>query len=122
MPTITITSSVLAALILGIGIGYFIRQFVASQRKSSIEARLKKLAEDTRAQAKELLIEAKEKAAKTLDEAKAEERERLKEVRRQDVRLIERETAIDRRAEETGRKEKETEARIEKVKGIKAEW
>ena len=122
MPTITITGSVLAAIILGIGIGYFIRQFVAAQRKSSIEARLKKLTEDTRAQAKETLIEAKEKAARVMEESKHEERERLKEIRRLEERLIERETAADRRVEEIGRKEKETEARIEKVKTVKAEW
>lgn len=122
MPTITITGSVLAALILGIGAGYFIRQFVASQRKSSIEGKLRQLIEDSRREAKETLIQAKEKAAKVMEEAKNDERERLKEIRRLEERLMEREGAADRRIEEVGRKEKETEARIEKVKAVKAEW
>ena len=112
----------LATLAGGIGIGYFIRQFVASQRASSIEARLKKLAEQARAEAKETLLDAKEKAAKVLEEGKAEERERSKEIRRLEERLIERENAIDRRMEEARKKEHEAEERIEKVKAIKIEW
>ena len=50
----------------GIGLGYLIRQFVAQQRKSSIEARLRKLIEDSRTEAKETLLYAKEKSAKVI--------------------------------------------------------
>ncbi|MBI3442817.1 MAG: ribonuclease Y [Candidatus Sungbacteria bacterium] len=105
----------------GIGLGYLIRQLVAQQRKSSIEAKLRRLIEDSRAEAKETLLDAKEKAAKVLDEAKQEERERLTQVRRLDERLIERETGIDRRASEFDKREKEVEERIERVKAVKAE-
>src|SRR3989338_8420540 len=98
----------------GVGMGYYIRRLVAASRMSSIEARLKKLVEDSKREAKDLLIEAKEKAAKTLDEAKNEERERQKEIRRLEERLIERETSSDRRMDEVQRKEKDTETRIEK--------
>lgn len=110
------------ALLLGAGIGYVIRQLVASQRASSIEARLKKLVEDARAEAKETLFAAKEKTAKILENAQVEERDRLKEIRRLEERLLERESAIDRRTEDARKKERETEERIEKVKAIKTEW
>ncbi len=105
----------------GVGLGYLVRQLIAQQRKSSIEAKLKKLIEDSRAEAKEILLEAKEKAAHTLDEAKQEEKERVREVRRLEDRLMERETGIDRRAEDLTRKEKDLEERIERVKVIKQE-
>ncbi len=108
--------------LVGAGIGYLIRQFVAANRASSIEARLKKLVEDARTEAKETLFAAKEKTAKILEDAKMEERDRLKEIRRLEERLIEREGAIDQRGEETRKKEREAEERIEKVKIIKAEW
>ena len=55
------------SLTIGIGIGYLIRQLIASSRRSSIEARLKKLVEDSKVEAKETLLEAKEKAAKIFD-------------------------------------------------------
>jgi len=107
---------------IGVGIGYLIRQFVAANRASSIEARLKKLVEDAKTEAKESLLGAKEKAAKILEDVKVEERDRLKEIRRLEERLIERESAIDRRGEEARKKEHEAEERIERVKTLKAEW
>ncbi len=110
-------------LVLGVGlvIGYFARQLVAQQRIHSVEAKLKKLIEDSRADAKELLLEAKEKAAHVLEEAKQEEKERLKELRRLEERLIDREASIDKRGQTTERHEKELEERIEKVKAVKAD-
>lgn len=110
------------ALLAGAGIGYFIRQLVAAQRTSSVETKLKKLIEDARTEAKETLLDAKEKTAKILEDAKAEERESTREVRRLEERLIERESAIDRRVEDARKKEYEAEERIEKVKALKTEW
>lgn len=115
-------ASIAAFFAAGVGLGYILRRLVAQSRMSSIEARLKRMAEDARREAKETLIEAKEKAAKTLEEAKNEERERLKEVRRQEERLLGRETAADKRMEDARRLEKDAEVRIEKVKAVKAEW
>ncbi len=106
---------------LGIGLGYFIRQLVAQQRKSSIEAKLKRLVEDSKAEAKELMLEAKEKAAKILEEAKLEERERISQIRKLEERLLERETSVDKRSRDFERKEEELEKKIEKVKEIKVE-
>jgi len=120
--TLLIGAGTLVVLGAGIGLGYLIRQLIAQQRKSSIEAKLKKLIEDSRAEAKETLLDAKEKAAKVLDEAKQEEKERTREVRRMEERLMEREATTDQRREDLGRKEKELEERIERVKTLKAEY
>lgn len=108
-------------LVGGIGLGYFIRQVVARQRKSSIEARLKKLVDDSKAESKEILIGAKEKAAKILDEAKGEEKEHLQQLRKLEERLSGREAALDKRVGDFERKENEFVERVEKVKAIKAE-
>lgn len=118
---ITLLAGGMLLLGVGIGLGYFIRQLIAQQRKSSIESKLKKLIEDSRSEAKETLFEAKEKAAKILDEAKHEEKERLGQLRRLEERLMEREAGIDRRISEFEKKEKELEERIEKVKAIKSD-
>ena len=107
--------------IAGIAIGYYVRQIIARQRKSSIEAKLKKLIEDSKAEAKNALLEAKEKAAKILDEAKQEEKEHLSRTRRLEERFLEREAGFDRRMSDFERKEKEFEERVERVKAIKAE-
>lgn len=109
------------ALILGVAAGYFIRQFIAQQRKSSIEAKLRKLIEDSKQEAKEVEFNAKEKAAKILDEAKHEEKERLSQLRKLEERLLERETAVDKRINDFERKEKEVDDQIAKVKAVKVE-
>lgn len=110
-----------ALVVIGGGIGYFIRQMVAQQRKSSIEAKLRKLIEDSKTQAKEILLEAKERSAKVLDETKREEKDRTSQIRRLEERLIEREAAVDRRVQSFETKEKEFEARVERVRAIKEE-
>ena len=105
----------------GIGLGYFIRQLVAQQRKSSIEAKLKKLIEDSKVEAKEILFDAKDKASKVLEEAKHEERERLGQIRKLEERLMERESVVDRRVEGFEKNERDLEGRIEKIKAVKSE-
>jgi len=105
----------------GIGVGYYIRQAIMQQRKSSIEAKLKKLVEDSKSTAKEIMLEAKEKAVKITEEVKKEEKERMTQLRRLEDRLIERESIIDKRAQQTDNKERDLEEKIEKVKAIKLE-
>lgn len=106
---------------IGVGLGYFIRQLVAQQRKSSIEARIKKLIEDSKADAKETMLAAKENAAKILDEAKKEEKERILQLRRMEERVVEKERTVDRRLGEFETKEKEFDGRVEKLKAVKLE-
>jgi len=112
-----------AVIIFGVGLilGYIIRQLVAQQRKSSLEAKLKKLIEDSKIEAKELMLEAKEKAAKILEEAKIEEKERLAQLRKLEERLIGREAGLDQKIAEVGKRERDLEEKIERVKAVKAE-
>ena len=110
-----------AVLVIGIVGGYFLRQAVAQRRKSSIEAKLRKFVEDSKAEAKEILFDAKEKAGKVSDEAKKDEKERLSQIRKLEERVLERETATDKRRADFEHKEKDLEDKIERLKGIKVE-
>ena len=128
----------LILLAVGVGLGYYIRQLLMQSRKSSIEARLKKLVEDSKTEAKEVMLDAKEKAAKILDEAKGEEKDRLVQVRKLEERLLEREGSVDRRVQQFEKKEKdlvvgidsaipqikEVEEKFEEITGTKdlGEW
>lgn len=110
-----------AVFVVGGGIGYFVRQMLAQQRKSSIEAKLKKLVEQTKQRAKEVELDAKEQATKILEDVKQEEKDRVGRLRRLEERLIERESTIDKRGEELETRNKKLEERIEKVRLIKQE-
>lgn len=118
--TILLLGAVVLILAGGVS-GYFVRQAIARSRKNSIEAKLKKLIDDSRAEAKEVLIDAKDKAVRILDEAKVEEKERLNQLRKSEERLDGREAALDRKIGEVEKKEKELEEKIERVKQIKVE-
>ena len=109
------------AAFLGIAIGYLLRQLIAAQQKSSAEARVKNLVEESKTEAKEILLDAKEKAAKIIDDAKHEEKDRVVQLRRLEERLIEREQMHDKRLKDSEQKEKELDERIEKVKTVKTE-
>ncbi|MEK9148034.1 MAG: ribonuclease Y [Patescibacteria group bacterium] len=109
------------ALAVGIGLGYFIRQKLAGARKNSVEAKIKKLLEDSRQETKEILIDAKAKAVKILEEAKEEEKEREREFKRSEERLREREALLDKKSVQLDEREEDFRARIERVREIKAE-
>ena len=120
-----ITSATIAAsaigIFAGVAAGYFLRQLIAAQKKSSVEERVKKLIDDSKTEAKEILLDAKERAAKAVEDAKNEEKERINQLRRLEERIIEREHSLDRRVKESEKKDKELEERIERVKAIKTE-
>ncbi len=109
------------ALLIGAGIGYFIRQYLGSARKNSIEAKLKKLLEDSKAQAKEILLEAKAKAVRVLEEVKEEEKERERAFKKDEGRLHEREALLDKRGLALDTREGELAEKIERVREIKVE-
>lgn len=123
--SIMFTATTIAAAsiggVVGILLGYLLRQLIAVQRKSSAEAKLKSLVENSKTEAKEILLDAKEKATKVIDDAKAEEKERLTQLRKLEERTIDREKTIDSRAKEVEKKDAELAERIERVKTIKAE-
>lgn len=65
-----ITLLVLATIILAVGafLGYFARQTIARRKVGTIEAKLAKLVEASKHEAKEILLRAKSKAVKVLED------------------------------------------------------
>ncbi|MBI2097085.1 MAG: ribonuclease Y [Candidatus Sungbacteria bacterium] len=123
MESIPLTLSVGAVLLIAVGtaLGYFIRQLVGKQRINSLELRTQKLIEDAKVEAKEILVEAKTEAVKIFEEAKKEEKNREQEIKRLQDRLENRESLLDRKILDIESREKDAEARIEKIKAVKTE-
>jgi len=123
MESISLTLSVGAVLLIavGAGLGYFIRQLVAKQRVNSLELRTQKLIEDAKVESKEILVEAKTEAVKILEEAKKEEKNREQEQKRLQDRLENREGLLDRKTTDVEEREKDVEARVEKIRAVKVE-
>src|SRR5258708_32213840 len=87
----------IVGVVVGGGIGYYLRQSLASKKIGSAEGRPEKILEDAKNKEKELLLEAKAKSIEIIEQAKKQE----EEFRGQIMRFEER---IDRREKELGEK------------------
>lgn len=90
----------LIGLLVGGGLGYFARLVLVKRRAGSLEARLDKLVERTKAEAEEQLLEAKKKAVEILEEAKSQEKEQQARLTKIEELLLKREESLERRAKE----------------------
>ena len=105
----------------GIGIGYLIRKKIAEMQAGTLENKLSMLIEQSKAEAKEILLKAKEESVKILEEAKREEKEREAQLSKQEQRLSHREDLVDKKFLEFERTGKELEQKAEKLKITEAE-
>lgn len=112
---------IFGALVLGILLGYIIRQSLAQKQANSIEAKLKVKIEKVKEEAKKLVLEAKEKADKILEEAREEEKKRKSQLTKLEERLLERESLLDKRQLDLDEKEKEIKTIYEKIQSLKSE-
>jgi len=108
-----------AILILGIFIGYLIRQNIVRRQIDSAEQKIKIQLEEAKTKAKEIILTAKDKAATILDDAQKEEKERKRELSSFEQRLNRREELLNQKLSETEEKNRSLEENIKKVREIK---
>lgn len=104
---------------IGSVLGYFVRQSLARKQAGSIEAKLLKMTEEAKHEAKELIIKAKDKAIKILEDAKAEQRDREQQIVRMEERIERREQVLESKTQELENQYKELVEKANKVKEIK---
>ncbi|MFD0869110.1 Ribonuclease Y [Chlamydia abortus] len=114
--------SLVVGLLLGAGIGYFVRKSLAEAKISSAEHAAQQIMENARkdaeAQKKESILEAKDEIHKLRAEAEKEIRDRRNETSRQERRLQQKEESLDKKLESLERKEEQVankEKRIEET-------
>ncbi len=109
------------ALTAGAFLGYVIRQAIAARSANSIEARIKNQLEESKTQAKEVLIDAKDKAVKILEDAKNQERERLAILTRQEDRINSQLKKVEQKENELENGKKDLERQADQIKAIRLE-
>src|SRR3989344_1715724 len=100
----------IGVLLLGAGIGYYLRVLVALGKIKSIEIDIKQILVGAKEEAQKIIDEAKDKAEKKLAELKEEEKKQEQELKETEKRLIKKDEFLDARQVEI---DKETEKRIE---------
>lgn len=101
----------IAALLVGLAAGYFIRKMIAEAKISSAEAAAKKIIEEANHEAnsmkREKQLEAKEEAHRLRNDLEKESRERRSELQRLERRLVQKEESLDRKINNVEQKEEE---------------
>lgn len=126
MSNILIIAVMGALFLIGFGIGYIYRRYIARVKFKSAEEDAKRIVSDARAQIeiqkKEISLEAKEKLQKERDEFEKEIKSRRAELQHLESRLTTREEGLDRKVEILEKKEKEISVRervvVEKEKEL----
>lgn len=109
MENIEIILTAIIVVILGFGIGYWVRKRTAEAQISSAEEASKKIVEDAErageAKKKEALVEAKEEIHKLRSELDRDTKERRSELQRLERRLLQKEENLDRKIDSLEKKE-----------------
>jgi ribonuclease Y len=112
---------ILAGVIIGAIIGYFLRKKVAQAQANSVEAKAEKILNEAKNKQQELVLQAKEKAVKIIEEAKKEEKQMRRTLNDIQQRLERRESMFDQKLLEFQDKQQKLQEKIERVQAIKQE-
>ncbi len=112
---------ILAALPLGLVLGYYLHRFIASRRAISAETKAEKIISEAKEKQKELLYEAKEKALKVLEEVEKDEQERRRELNFLQQRISKRESLFDQKLLDLEDKQQALYKKAEVVEKLKQE-
>ena len=109
------------ALVLGILIGYFIRQLVANREIQKARKEAQNLLEEATTKYNELLRTARQEAVKVGNAAEAESKERRLEIQRIEKRVNQKEEALERKVEAVERRDRDLDSKKKDNERITAE-
>ena len=108
-------------VLFGAALGYFLRKKIAKIQAGTLENELNRKIEQSKTQAKEILITAKEESVRIFEEAKKQEKEREEKLMKLEERLAHREDLLDKKMDSNEKTEKELALKAEKIKAIREE-
>jgi len=107
---------VVAALAVGLLVGFLIRKSIGEKKIGSAEAEAKRILDDgqkaAEAKKKELVLEAKEEVLRLRNETERELKERRTEVSRQERRITQKEENLDKKSEALERKNEQLDEKL----------
>ena len=118
--SITLTTILLGAgaLLLGVGIGYYLRLIIALGKRRSIEIDIKQMMVGAKEEAQKITDEAKSKSEERLNELKEEEKKKEVEFKETEKRLIKKDELLDARQTEIDKEVENIKLKVEEIKKI----
>lgn len=112
--------AVIVSLIIGAALGYLTRQTIAKRQADSAEAKVEKIINDAKVEAKETLLDAKDRAAKILEESKIQEKQRQDQIARFEQRLEKQEKEFEQDKKNFEQTKTELRKKVEAIKAAEA--
>jgi len=116
----TLMTIILGALtlLLGVGIGYYLRLIIALGKRRSIEIDIKQMMVGAKEEAQRIVDEAKKTAETKLAEIKGEEKKREQEFKDTEKRLIKKDELLDARQADINKEVENIKSKVEEIKKI----
>ena len=108
-----------AALLVGVGVGYYLRLIVSLGQKGSMELEIKKVMLSAKEDAQKIVDEAKKKGEAHLAEVNKETKVKEEEWKHTENRLIKKDELLDARQTEIDKEVEKIKVKVEEVKKIK---
>ena len=107
-----------AVLLLGVGVGYYLRLIIALGKRRSIEIDIKQMMVGAKEEAQKIVDEAKKISETKLAELKEEERNKEHEFKETEKRLIKKDEFLDARQVEVNKEVENIKLKVEDIKKI----
>lgn len=107
------------ALVVGVGVGYYLRLIVSLGKKGSMELEIKQIMLGAKEDAQKVIDEAKKKGEKHLEEVNKETKQKEEEWKHTENRLIKKDELLDARQTEIDREVEKIKLKVEEIKKIK---
>ncbi len=118
MSLTTIVISV-ATLVVGVGVGYYLRLVIALGKKGSMELEIKQMMLNAKEGAQKVIDEAKKKGEEHLEEIGKETKQKEEEWKQTENRFIKKDELLDNRQLEIDKEVEKIKEKVEKIKEIK---
>ncbi|MDO8659687.1 MAG: ribonuclease Y, partial [Candidatus Parcubacteria bacterium] len=116
MSTLSIILFSAGALLLGAGVGYYLRVIIALGKRRSIEIDIKQMMVGAKEEAQKITDEAKKLSETKLAELKDEEKKKEQEFKEKDTRLVKKDEFLDARQVEIDKEAENIKGKIEEIK------
>ena len=106
------------ALLLGVGVGYYLRLIIALGKRRSIEIDIKQMMVAAKEEAQRITDEAKKKSEEVVENLKEEEKKKEQEFKETEKRLIKKDEFLDARQVEINKEVDLIKTKVEEVKKV----
>lgn len=107
------------ALVVGVGVGYYLRLIISLGKRGSMELEIKQIMLGAKEEAQRVLDEAKKKAEEKAEELQIESKKKEDEWKQTEHRLIKKEELLDARQVEIDKEVENMKIKVDEVKKIK---